>query len=73
MDPETWGHRRLAAAIVARAAQDARSGNGHSAGARLWLSSSDWCAFLLDSLGQDRDRVTAWVDGLEPIRQAALI
>lgn len=69
MDPETWGHRRLACAIVVQAAKDAK----HSAGARLWLSSSDWCAFLLDSLGQDQGRVREWVDGLEPMAQMGLL
>ena len=73
MDPETYGHRRLAAAIVARAALDAKSGNGHSAGARLWLVSSAWCAFLLDSLGRDQGQVTAWVNELDPMQQAALL
>jgi hypothetical protein len=36
------GARRLAAAIVYRAALDARSGNGEAAAARRWLERDPW-------------------------------
>lgn len=58
-------YRRLAAAIVRRAALDARGGNGHSAEARRWLVSSPWAGDLLDGLDFDRQRVVAWVLSLE--------
>ena len=64
--------RRLAAAIVKRAVLDAENGNGYSAGARLWLRSSDWCAYLLDGLDLKHKLVMAWVNELGPIPQAAL-
>lgn len=69
---ETLAYRRLAAAVIYRAVLDARSGNGHAAGARRWLTSDPWAGELLGSLGLDRRRVADWVNGLEPLTQLAL-
>lgn len=66
-------HRRLAAAIILRAIRDARSGNGHAAEARRWLASDPLAADLLDALDIRRERVTAWVEGLGPVLQPALL
>ena len=71
-DPILGTYRRLACAIIRRAALDARGGNGHSAEARQWLVSSPWAGDLLDGLDFDRRRVLAWVDGLDPLVQPAL-
>lgn len=72
-DIEALVYRRLACAILARAVFDARSGNGSSAEARLWLMCDPLAGFLLDSLGYDRQRVRRWVEGLEPVAQPALM
>jgi hypothetical protein len=64
--------RRLAAAIIARAVKDARSGNGYAAEARSWLLSSPLAAYLLDVVEVDRGRVYRWVCELEPLYQPAL-
>ena len=61
-------YRRLAAAILKRAALDARRDNGKVAlPARSWLVSDPWAAFLLDGLGIARDVVIAWVRRLPDI------
>jgi hypothetical protein len=65
-------HRRLAAAIVLRAVRDARSSNGYAAEARRWLLSDPLAADLLDYLDLGQSKLTAWVEGLEPLRQPAL-
>ncbi len=72
-DVETVIYRRLACAIVARAALDARNGNGHSAEARAWLERNPLAGFLLDGLGYDWQRVRRWVGKLEPLEQPALL
>ena len=72
MDPETYGHRRLACAIVARAALDAKSSNPALAHpARAWLVEDGMD--LAEAVGLDPDRVMAWVDGLGPMQQAVLL
>jgi len=68
--PSTLAFRRLAAAVLLRAARDARDGNGHAADARSWLA--DDGADLADQLGLPPERVTAWVDGLPILVQPVL-
>lgn len=72
-DVEALIYRRLAAAILARALLDARSGNGHSAEARAWLERDPLAGDLLAGLGYDREKVCRWVQRLEPLEQPALL
>lgn len=72
MDPETRAYRRLACAIVARAARDAKSDNPALAHpARAWLADEGAC--LAEALDIPSRRVREWVDGLDPMRQATLL
>jgi len=69
MDPETYGHRRLAAAIVVQAARDAKSRKPALAHpARAWLVGDG--VDLVEAVGLDRDRVREWIDRLDPMQQA---
>jgi hypothetical protein len=45
-------HAALVAAVLRRAVQDAKSGNGRSVEAAAWLASDD-CAALVELLGVD--------------------
>ena len=71
-DAQAHAYRRLAAAILARAAMDARGDNGHAAQARHWLVSSPWAGDLFDGLNLDRGVVLAWVRELPDQMQPAL-
>ena len=71
-DAEALAYRRLAAAILRRAALDARSTNGRAASARRWLVADPWAGDLLDALDLDPGWVRRWVDGLPELRQPAL-
>jgi len=53
--------RALAAAILRRAAQDARLGD---VDARRWLLFDPWAGDILDALGIERCEVRRWVLGL---------
>jgi hypothetical protein len=66
------GWRRLAAAILVRAAKDAQSRDGYAAEARYWLLSSPWAIYLMDMMELDRSLVRRWVLDLKPLRQPAL-
>jgi hypothetical protein len=57
--------RRLAAAMLKRAALDARSDGEHAAEARRWLA-RDGMAYA-EALGLPPERVESWVAGLEPL------
>ena len=69
-DPETLAARRLTAALLLRAARDARSGNGYAAEARDWLA--DEGADLATWLDLDAGRVIRWVDALPVLVQPGL-
>lgn len=58
------GYRRLAIAIIRRAAMDAERGSGE---ARVWLLISTQCGDLLDYLEWDRQRVWRWVRALRAL------
>ncbi len=69
-DPTCAGWRRLAAAVLLRALEDARDGNGHSAEARAFLQSAQAgdLVLALDLEPADLERV---IGGLpEPIQPA---
>jgi hypothetical protein len=72
-DTQALAYRRLAAAILVRAALDARGGNGHAAQARRWLVSSPWAGDLLAWVAPDLAiNVAAWVGDLPEVAQPAL-
>jgi hypothetical protein len=64
--------RRIAAAILRRAALDARSSNGRAAPAREWLAKDPWAGDLLAALGLNRRVALAWIEDLEPVGQPVL-
>lgn len=69
-DPSHLAHRRLAAAILARACRDARSTNAHACEARSWLA--DEGTDLVAWLDLDMGRVRRWVDALPTLGQPGL-
>ena len=72
-DAQAHAYRRLAAAVIWRAALDAKSGNGHAVEARRWLVSSPWCTDLLAWVAPDLAvNVAAWVGDLPEVAQSAL-
>jgi hypothetical protein len=70
-DAVDWGYRRLAAAVLVRAVQDAQGDNGRAAPARHWLAGDPWAAFLLDSL-ELRRQCAAWLADPDPPGQPVL-
>lgn len=72
MLPKTEPERRLAAAILRRAALDARNGNGRAAEARRWLAEGEHAADLLGALDLHQDRAREWIDELPEPRQPGL-
>lgn len=69
-NPSLVAYRRLACAILVRAARDARSGNGCASEARDWLAGEG--ADLAEQLDIAPSRVAAWVDDLRTLAQPAL-
>lgn len=69
IDGVTGPERRLAAAILARAAKDAEAGD---AIARRWLERSPQARALLEGLGLHRDQARRWIEDLAPPAQDAL-
>lgn len=66
------GYRRLAAAVLLGAVEEACSDSRRADLARQWLASDPWAEHLLDGLGLSPRKARAWVKGLSAVAQPVL-
>ena len=73
-DRDLEAYRRIGAAVLWRAALDARHADARGARARAWLERDPWAGELLASVdaGVDRRRLAEWIEEQAPLQQRAL-